>query len=221
MTSRRLHAVAARAVAALALAVGFTLGGAPAASAAHGESTPGLVVTAQNSGGERATDLRITMTAHSELAGVPDPSCRPTAATIECWGSLVLRLPELGGLSLRGLDVHRVTLAEGDGHDGGGCGDGGDECGGEGAMAVTGSAPALPAHLIVNGTSTVSAPGTSGLAAGTVVQVKMTLVDYGRAQDTDTIAITINRSAGEDTWKLVYATGVRTIQQVQVHRVDG
>ncbi len=220
MTSRRIHSMAAHAVAALALAVGFTLGGAPTASAVHGESTPGLVVTAENPGGTQASDLRITMTAHSELTGVPDP-CRPTATTMECWGSLVLRLPELGGLSLRGLDVHRVALLEGDGHDGGTCGDGGDECGGEGGMAVTVSALTLPAHLIVNGTSTVSAPGTSGLSAGSVVQVKMTLVDYGPAQGADTIAITINRFAGEDNWQLVYATGVRIIQQVSVHEVDG
>ena len=220
MTSRRFTTQAAQAVAALGLAVGFTLGGAPAAFAAQGESTPGLVVTAQNPGSARTSDLRITMTAHSELTGVPDPSCRPNATTMECWGSLMLRLPEVGGLSLRGLDVHRVSLTEGDGHDGGGGGCG-DECGGEGGMAVTAAALTFPAHLIVNGTSTVSAAGTSGLSVGSVVQVKMTLVDYGPALNTDTISITINRFAGEGTWQLVYATGMRTIKQVQVHEVDG
>lgn len=221
MSTRRNQRLAAEAVVVLALVAGFLGGGATPAQAAGGSSTPGLVVTAQNPGGaDRPSDLRITLTAHSDASSVVDPSCRPKDANLECWGSLLLRMPSFGGMTLQGIEVHRVSLGGSGGHDGGGgCeGDDGDGCGDdhEGGMTATASTD-QPVTAVVNGLASVVAPGDSGLAAGTSVQVKMSLVDNGTAQYADTIAITINRSVGKDAWQLVYATGPQTIQQVRIH----
>ena len=218
MSSRRITRLAAQAVVTMVISVLgiFSAGQLPAWGAEEGEgggnggaSTPGLIVTAQNPGGKsRPSDLRITMTAHSEASTVADPSCRPQDATIACWGSLVLRIPAVGGMELTGLQVHRIAIVTGDGHGGGG-----DEH--EAVMASVTS----PLRAQVNGISTVVESGSSGLAVGTEVQVKMTLVDWNTDQYTDTISISVSTPLGHGGWQQVYATGTQTIQQVQIHQV--
>ncbi len=218
MSSRRITRLAAQAVVTIVISVLaiFSAGRLPAWAADEGEgggtggaTTPGLIVTAQNPGGpNRPSDLRITMTAHSELSTVADPSCRPQDTTIACWGSLVLRIPAVGGMEMRGFQVHRVALVTGDG-----------QGGGTEHMGVLASMT-TPLKAQVNGISTVVASGSSGLAVGTEVQVKMTLVDRGAGQYSDTISISISTPLGHGGWQQVHVTGTQTIQQVQIHLAE-
>ncbi|MBI1376174.1 MAG: hypothetical protein GC157_01610 [Frankiales bacterium] len=200
----------------LALVAASLVGFATNASAAGGGSTTGITVVAVNPGTHpEAGDVMLALTAHSERTGdVTDPSCRPQDRTIRCWGSLVLRVPELGGLRLTGLDVHRVDLGGGScGGDDGGCGD---------HEALAAGLPADDAvQAQVNGIATVADPGTSGLAPGSTVQVKLALVDNGPARYVDTVDVTISRDVPGPVKPLVYASGPLIVQQVQVHEVPG
>lgn len=205
-------------LAAMALAVGL----GSASWAAGGQSATGVTVKAQNPGTSSAnSDLRITLTAHSEAGTVDNPSCRPQDASIRCWGSLVLRIPDAGGLTLQGLEVHRVAVGDiSCGHD-----EGDDNCGGEmTAAAVPSDSP--PVQVQVNGISTITGnPGNvtcplTGIAcpAGTKVQVLMTLTDNGPAQYGDTITIDVNQFVeGPNKPAIWQTTEAQTIQQVQIH----
>jgi len=193
---------------------------APPASGADGASTSGVTVTAVNPGTSSAgSDLRITLTAHSENNGVENPSCRPQDATLDCWGSLVLRIPKSDGLTVSGLEVHRVAVGETDCSD-----EGGDEGGGcdheELATTVVG---ATPGHVKaqVNGVGVLTRPGETGAEPGTKVQLKITLTDYGTAAYTDQIDVQINRFEPGSEKPPLYAVTAQTVQQVQIHYLGG
>ncbi|HET9081003.1 MAG TPA: hypothetical protein VFO01_10885 [Trebonia sp.] len=197
-------------------AVAVVVGGSQTALAAGGQTTPGVTVTAQNPGtSAQGSDLRITLTAHSEATTQASPSCRPQDASIQCWGSLVLRIPAFGDLTLSGLQVHRVAVG------GTSCGgdEGGDSCGDmAAALRPDGS---YPVDAQVNGLSVLTSPGNSGLPAGTQVQVKIALTDNGTAQYADTVDVQVNQFAQGMTKPLIYDTGPQTVQQVQIHYENG
>lgn len=209
----------------LLAAVTLTLGLGSAAWAAGGQSTPGVTVTAQNPGTSSAgSDLRITLTAHSEASTVANPSCRPQDANTQCWGDLVLRIPGAGGLTLQGLEVHRVAVGDisCSGEEEDGCGD-----------EMT--APALrsdsaPVQVQVNGISTITnnpgdafCPATNMVCpVGTKVQVLMTLTDNGPAPYGDTITIDVNQFVTGPNKSTIWQTDApQAIQQVQIHDNDG
>ncbi|MBT1004194.1 hypothetical protein KIH31_16530 [Paenarthrobacter sp. DKR-5] len=154
--------------------------------------------------------MRLTLTAHSESSDVVSPSCRPQDASLRCAGSLVLRLPEFGGMALRGLEVHRLAL--GDISCGG---DEGDECGGE--VATSSEPGTYPVQAQVNGLSTITEPGSSGLTPGARVQVKIALRDAGPEQYMDTVDVQIRQFVSGPVKPLVYDTGEQGVQQVQIH----
>jgi hypothetical protein len=192
--------------------LGTLLSSGPAVWAAGGATTPGVTVSAQNPGEAGAlSSLRLTLTAHSEASALESPSCRPQDANLRCWGSLVLRIPDFGGLALSGLEVHRVAV--GDTSCGGEEDDG--DCGGE--MAIPAEQGVYPIEAQVNGLSTITDPGASGLPAGTQVQVKITLSDNGTAQYQDTVDVQVNQFVAGPVKPLVYDTGQQTVQQVQIH----
>lgn len=204
--STRLGAV----LAGLVVAAGLS----PAAWAAGGESTPGVTVTAQNPGtSSRGADVRLTLTAHSQASNEANPSCRPQDASIRCWGDLILRIPEAGGLTLTGLQVHRVAVGD--------TACGGDEGGSCGDMTSALKPGSYPVDAQVNGLSVLTSPGDSGLPAGTEVQVKIALTDNGPAPYTDTVDVQVNESVSGSTKPLVYDTGPLVIQQVQIHGDNG
>ena len=210
----------------LAAAVVLLAGFGPAAWAAGGQSTPGVTVTAQNPGTSSAgSDLRITLTAHSEASTVADPSCRPQDANIRCWGSLVLRIPDAGGLTLQGLEIHRVAVGNTS------CGGDEDEggCGGDMTAAAL-PADSAPVQAQVNGLSTITSnPGNELCPAtgtvcpvGTKVQVLMTLTDNGPAPYGDTITIDVNQFREGPNKPTIWQTEEPlTIQQVQIHDDNG
>lgn len=199
--------------AALALVVGL----GPPAWAASGQSTPGVTVTAQNPGAPgKPSNLRITLTAHSEVSTVADPSCRPQDANIQCWGDLVLRIPEAGGLTLSGLQVHRIavgaTTCGGD--------EGGDSCGD--MTAALGPDGSYPVDAQVNGLSVITDPGSTSYPAGTQVQVKIALTDNGGAQYADTASVQVNEFVPGTDKPLIWQTAApQVIQQVQIHYSTG
>ncbi|MGE5289201.1 MAG: hypothetical protein ACM3ML_18800 [Micromonosporaceae bacterium] len=219
--TRKWSARAGVLIAALTLAAGL----GPAAWAAGGQSTPGVTVTAQNPGAAGTpSQLRLTLTAHSEASTVANPSCRPQDRNLACWGDLVLRVPEIGGLTLKGLEVHRIAVGDIT------CGGGEDEgdCGGEMTAATTpDNSP--PVQAQVNGTSTITNPGdaicpvTGTICpAGTKVQVLMTLTDNGAAQYGDTITIDVNQFVPGPNKPTIWETSApQTIQQVQIHYDNG
>ncbi len=195
--------------AALALAVGL----GPAAWAAGGQSTPGVTVTAQNPGAAgEPSGLRLTLTAHSQVSAVADPSCRPQDANIQCWGDLVLRIPEAGGLTLSGLQVHRIAVGDT------ACGgdEGGDSCGDmTAALTPDGS---YPVNAQVNGLSVITDPGSTSYPAGTQVQVKIALTDNGGAQYADMASVQVNEFVPGMDKPLIWQTAApQVIQQVQIH----
>jgi hypothetical protein len=187
---------------------------APAAAA--GDSTPGVTVTATNPSGSRVgSDMRLGLTAHTEPSTALDPSCRPQDMTLECWGSLVLWLPSYGNLRVGDFEVHRVAVGDIT------CGDmGGDD--GCGDNAVTAAAPGMgePVRAQVNGVGLVKWSGSTGLAVGTKVQVKVTLTDNGTANYVDQVIVQVNRFVDGPVKPLLYQSGVETIQQIQIHYVD-
>lgn len=196
-----------------ALVVAIGLG--PAALAAGGQSTPGITVTAQNPGtSARGSDLRITLTAHSEASSEANPSCRPQDASIQCWGNLVLRIPAFGDLTLSGLQVHRVAVGDTScgGDEGGSCGD---------MTAALKPGGPYPVVAEVNGLSVMTNPGDSHLPAGTQVQVKIALTDNGTAQYADTVDVQVNQFGPGSSKPPIYDTGTQVIQQVQIHDDNG
>ena len=199
---------------AAASALGLSFSFAPAASAQGGLSTPGLTVTAVNPGtSDRGSSLQIALTAHTEKSSVSDPSCRPEDQTLRCWGSLVLRVPNEGGFSVTGFQLHRVAVGDIS------CGDeGGSEgCGDESVGAATGEQP-LQAQ--VNGVAFVTNPGSlanEGISVGTEVQLKMTLTDYGGAPYEDAIDLVVNAFQPGSNKPQLFDTGEQTVQQVQIH----
>lgn len=203
---------------ALALAVGL----GPAAWAAGGQSTPGVTVTAQNPGTSGSgSDVRLTLTAHSEASSATNPSCRPQDANIDCWGNLVLRIPEAGGLTLKGLQVHRVAVGDTTcgGEDESGCGD-------EMAAALR-SQTGYPVTAQVNGLSTITDPGNAicpvtntACPVGTQVQVLMTLTNNGPQQYRDTVTIDVNQFVSGPDKPTIWQGGPLTVQQVQIHFAD-
>ena len=196
-----------------ALALTFTA----SASAAGGVSTPGVNVMASNPSSSTAgSDLAITLTAHTGLSTVPNPSCRPQDMTLECWGSLVLRIPKFGDLSVGDFQVHRVAVGDiacGDeGSEDDGCGD--HEAGG---MAV-GVEP--PVQAQVNGVAVVKWSGNTGLPVGTKVQLKFTLTDNGRDLYQDQVVVQVNLFTEGPDKPLLYRSGPETIRQVSIQFVD-
>lgn len=203
-------------------ALAFVIPFNPAAFAQGGQSTPGVTVTAQNPG-TYGDGLRITLTAHAEQSTVQNPDCRPQSATITCWGSLVLRIPDAGGMSVSGFQVHRVAVGDT------GCGDeesGGCEGGDMAAMAA--EPPGYPVEAQVNGVAVLTDPGTltyppgtpqagQPVAPGTTVQLKMTLTDNGTAQYRDQVDVQVNLFVSGSVKPLLYDTGAQTVQQVQIH----
>ena len=211
--------------AAIALVVAFV----PAAFAQSGQSTPGVIVTAENPGtSSRGSDLQISLTAHSELSTVPNPSCRPQDLTLRCNGSLFLRVPERGGMTVTHLQVHRVAVGDiscgddegGDcGDEGGGCEDGGSCEGGDVAILAIPSRE-FPVQAQVNGVAVLTKPGDTGLPVGTPVQVKITLTDNGTAQYADLADVQVNQFVPGPVKPLIYESGPQVIQQVQIHSLD-
>lgn len=208
----------------LAAAGALVAGFAPDAFAQGGQSTPGVTVTATNPGVTNpgtppgASTMKLTLTAHTEKSTVTSPSCRPEDMTLDCQGSLVLRIPAFGGFSVTGFQVHRVAVgAITCGGDEGDCGDG------EGMTAT------LPAAVTageavqaqVNGLATVVDPGDSNLAPGDVVQLKITLTDNGPAQYRDGADVLINQFTSGSNKPYVYDTGPQLIQQVAIHWLGG
>jgi hypothetical protein len=207
-----------------ALAVVVSFG--PAAFAAGGLSTPGVTVTAQNPGTSSAgSDLRITLTAHTEKSTVPNPDCRPGSATLTCWGSLVLRIPDAGGMSVTGFQVHRVAVGDI------GCVDEGSG-GCENDMAATAEPPPYPVQAQVNGVAVLTDPGTltyppgtpqagEPVPPGTAVQLKITLTDNGTAQYQDQADVQVNLFVTGSVKPLLYDTGPQPVQQAQIHFEGG
>ncbi len=217
MRSRGLTSVSAGArlvalLAAVPLAAAFA---APASAA--GDSTPDVTVTAMNPAGSRAGgDLTLALTAHTERSTVANPSCRPEDLTLQCWGSLVLRIPEYGDLGVGNFQVHRVAVGDiscgGDeGGEDGGCGDHGME-----AAAVAGG----PVQAQVNGVGFVKWPGNTGLPVGAKLQLKFTLTDNGAAAYHDQLVVQVNRFVEGPDKPLLYESAPEIIRQVQIHQVD-
>ena len=183
--------------------------------AAAGDSTPGVNIKAMNPAVSRlGSDLELSLTAHSELSTVTDPSCRPQDATIECWGSLMMRIPSFGDLAVGDFDVHRVAVGDIS------CGDEGghDDCGDHDAGISTESAEPLRAQ--VNGVAFVKWPGNTGLAVGTKLQVKLTFTDNGSAPYVDVVVVQVNLFVEGPTKPLLYLSQPETIRQVQIRVVD-
>jgi hypothetical protein len=212
---KRLTTLATRLLALVAvvpLAFAFV---APA-SAAGGESTPGVTVTAMNPGTSPADgNLKISLTAHTGQSPLENPSCRPEDMTLECWGSLVLRIPQLGGLSVANLEVHRVAVGDTS------CGDEGDEGGCEGEpMSVTATGADEAVEAQVNGVAVLVKPGSSGYPAGTKVQVKIALTDNGPGLYVDQVDVQINKFEPGPVKPLITQTGPQVVQQVRIHYTD-
>ncbi len=187
---------------------------APPAYAAQGESTPGVTVIASNPGVRSDTsDLGIALTAHTETSTLDSPSCRPEDLTLRCWGSLTLRVPELG-MRVTQLQVHRVVVGDIACGEDGGCADG------EGDGIVP-TAAGEPLQAQVNGLAVLQAPGNSGYSAGTQVQVKITLTDNGSAPYADQAEVTINAFISDDDKPQIYHSPPAPVQQVQIHYVGG
>jgi hypothetical protein len=193
-------------VAAVALVLSLT----PGASAQEGGSTPGAVVTAVNGGrSPLGTDLRLSLTAQAEPSTVTDPSCRPQDLNLRCWGSLYLRIPDLGAMTMKRFEVHRVAVGDI------GCGGCGDH---EGTMSAVVSA--FPVQAQVNGLAVVTKPGSSGLAKGDEVQVKITLWDNGTARYDDAAQVVVNKFVPGSIKPPIFDSGEVTIQQVLVYLPD-
>lgn len=208
--------------------------GPPGGDTGGSQSTPGVVVTAQNPGTSPGRDLRLTLTAHSEPGSVPNPDCRPPEPTLRCFGSLVLRVPadsaQAAGLAVTGFqEVHKVSVGEtscGDDH-GGDCDgdetDGGSGCeeGGGCAVAATANNPAGAEAVVahVNGIAVVAAPGATGLQVGEPVQVQITLYDNGTARYQDQVLVQVrprvDRMQNSVPW--TYQSQEQVIQQVRIH----
>lgn len=236
----RIHRWAfGRSLVVLFAAVPLALSYAPAAFAAEGQSTPGISVKVINGSGQGTqSPVTIRLAAQSERGIDSDlGSCRPKDADMKCWGSLRVRVSEMGGLVIGNFEVHRVALVgDGSGHGGGhegetgeeptdghtdghtdshasghGSGHGSGHSGEESTVAEGGQ------RIAVSGVAVVKRPGTSGLTRGTVVQVKIMLTDNGKARYGDTVDVTINRFVEGPSKPLIYQSGPVTVQQVRLH----
>lgn len=214
MNPRRLAPLAAGGALAAALAV-VPIAAFTSPAAAAGDSTPGVTVTAMNPAGSRqGSDMQLSLTAHTGPSTVPDPSCRPQDMTLECWGSLVLRLPKFGDLSVGDFQVHRVAVGNIS------CGDmGGEEdgCGDHEMLAEAAPGTGEPVLAQVNGVGFVKWSGNTGLAVGTKLQLKFTLTDNGSANYVDQVVVQVNRFVEGPDKPLLYQSGPETVCQVQIH----
>lgn len=194
-------------VAAWTMVGGFT----PAAYAAGGLSTPGATVIAMNLGGPWAQNpMSLLLMAHAQASTVANPSCRPEDKNIDCWGWLMLRLPQFGGMSVTGLQVHRVAVGNVACGDGGGCGDASATPTG----AIVPAAGGTGVQAQVNGLGRLVSPGSSKLPTGTQVQVKITLTDNGHTPYRDVADVQVNQFISDSSKPLIYDSGPQTIQQV-------
>lgn len=182
---------------------------------AAGGSTAGVTVKAVNPATSRAgSDLDLSLTAHTASSTVGEPSCRPQDATIECWGSLLLRIPKFGDLSVGGFEVHRVAVGDV------GCGDeeGEDDCSGDAAALP--ATTAAPVQAQVNGAAYVKWPGNTGLKVGTKLQIKLSLSDMGTAPYVDQVIVEVRLFVDGPEKPLLYRSGPEVIRQVQIHVTD-
>ena len=192
----------------LAIVALIFLAAAPVRAA--GESSAGVIVKATNPAtSQLGSDLDLSLTAHTAASPVEDPSCRPQDANIECWGSLLLRIPKFGDLSVGRFEVHRVAVGDI------GCGDEGDDgCGDDAAtLAPT---TTLPVLAQVNGIAFVKWPGNTGLPVGTKLQVKLTLTDNGTVPYGDQVIVEVRRFVEGPDKPLLYRSGPEIIRQVQI-----
>ena len=200
-----------------AVSLGMTATAEPA-FAAEGSSTPGATVTAVNPAAARAHGgLQIVLNAHSEKSTVENPSCRPQDATLDCWGSLVLRIPDAGGLSVSRFEVHRVAVGDiGCEHDDdGSCG--GDHDDGHEVSPSASIGVEQPVQAVVNGVAVLRNPGTTGEPVGTAVQVQIVLTDNSDALHTDLVEVQVNKFVRGSAKPELYTSGPQSIQQVQIH----
>lgn len=198
----------------LLLMVAFVVAApAQAAPGTGGTSTAGATVTAINpAAATRDGNLHLALSAHVENGTVEDPSCRPQDSTLNCWGSLFLRIPDAGGLTLSGLEVHRVGVGDvscGDEHD--------DGCEGHDVSVRSTTGVDLPVEAVVNGVAVVRNPGTIDARPGSTVQLKIRLMDNSDALDADQIDVQVNEFVPGPVKPELYRSGVQTIQQVQIH----
>lgn len=194
-----------------AVTVIMALTAAPAA-ATHGESTPGSTVIAINPAGANATsDLQIVLTAHSEKSSIQSPSCRPQDGTLDCWGSLVLTIPDAGGLSVRNFEVHRVAVGDVS------CDDENGGCEGHEVTPTASIGVDQPVQAVVNGVGVLRNPGATGQPVGTQVQVKMVLTDNGDAKSMDQVDVQVSTFVPGSVNPELYRSGPQTIQQVRIH----
>jgi hypothetical protein len=187
---------------------------AQSAAAAEGTSTPSATVTAVNpAAAARDGNQHLLLNAHAEDSAVENPSCRPQDARVDCWGTLVLRIPDAGGLSVSGFEVHRIAVGDvscGDEHDDGGCG---------GHETTTSSTIGVepPVRAVVNGVAVLRDPGTTGEPRGSLVQLKVTLLDNSEALNTDQVDVQVNKFVPGPVKPELYRSGPETIQQVRIH----
>lgn len=200
-------------VVALACVLPVAVAASAPAAAAGGLSTPGVTVVAVNPGTRvGANDLAFALTAHSALAPITDPaSCRPQDRSLRCWGSLTLRVPDLGGLKISEFEVHRVVVGDTS------CADEGGEDEGCGDRAIDATTTGQAVEAQVNGVAVVTDPGSSGYPAGTPVQVKVALIDNGPALYGDQAEVVVNEFVPGPVKPLIYDSGVQTVEQVQIH----
>lgn len=194
------------------LALGATV--APAAAGQAGRTVPGAVVTAVNPGTSgQGGDFFLSLTAHSAKSSATAPSCRPQDTTLRCFGSLELRIaiPEMGGdVTLAGLEVHRVAVGD---TSCGGCE--GDETT-EAAVGPAGPTRDESDEAAVNGLSTVTR-GTPELPTGTTVQVRIVLVENGRAPYSGEAGITVAELGEGSNGPEIADTGEVPIEHVAIH----
>jgi hypothetical protein len=186
------------------------------ATAAHGTSTSGTIVTAVNPAAAlRQGDAHVVLTAHAEKGALDDASCRPQDSTLDCWGSLVLRIPDAGGLSVSDFEVHRVAVGDV------GCGDEGDDgCDGHETATSSMIGDLTPVQAVVNGVAVLRDPGSTGEPRGSAVQLKIHLTDNGEALYADQIDVQVNKFVPGPVKPELYRTGPQTIQQVRIHLDD-
>lgn len=197
--------------------------GGEGAEGSGGQSTPGVIVTANNPGTSAAgSDMHLTLTAHTEKSATASPDCRPAEGgrpgpTLRCWGTLVLSVPSEDGLTVTGFqEVHKVAIGEtscGD-EESGGCGD-------EAAAAASGPGAYDEDQAQVNGIAVVTDPGDTPMDAGMSVQVHITLYDNGAGQYQDEALVQV-RPKGPDQNSIPWAyESEQPIQQVQIHFLGG
>jgi hypothetical protein len=183
------------------------------ATAAEGTSTPGTTVTAVNPAAAMSEGgMQILLNAHAEKSIAENPSCRPQDSTLDCWGTLVLRIPDAGGLSLSRFEVHRVAVGDvscGDEHE--------DGCAGHETTMSSTMGVEQPVKAVVNGVAVLRDPGDTGEPRGSTVQVKMHLTDNGNALHADQIDVQINQFVDGHDKPEIYRSGPQMIQQVQIH----